>query len=198
MSQPPISDEELRARTIGALRPLTQPIRLVEYDPQWPVVYEREATAIRAALDDCVLAIEHVGSTAVPGLAAKPIIDILLVVEDSSREAAYVPRLEGAGYYLRIREPDWHQHRMLKRAQPEVNLHVFSAGCPEIDRMLCFRDWLRANHDDRERYERTKRQLAAKDWKYMQNYADAKTAVVEDIMARAQPPAGPHAPAGPA
>lgn len=126
------------------------------------------------------------GSTAVPGLAAKPIIDILLVVADSSNEPAYLPSLEAAGYVLRIREPGWHQHRMLRRAEPKVNLHVFSAGSPEIERLLRFRNWLRGNEDDRLLYERTKRELVARDWKFTQNYADAKTAVVEAIMARAE------------
>ncbi len=86
---------------------------------------------------------------------------------------------------MRIREPDWHEHRMLKGPNANINLHVFSAGCPEIDRMLLFRDWLRGHPADRERYEALKRELAARDWPYVQDYADAKTEVVEDIIARA-------------
>ena len=85
---------------------------------------------------------------------------------------------------LRIREPDWFEHRVFKGPDTNVNLHVFSAGCPEIDRMLRFRDWLRSNEADRELYERTKRELAAQEWAYVQDYADAKTAVVEEIVAR--------------
>jgi GrpB-like predicted nucleotidyltransferase (UPF0157 family) len=137
-------------------------------------------------LGDRVLLIEHVGSTSVPGLAAKPRIDMLLVVPNSADESTYVPALEAAGYVLAIREPDWYEHRVFKGPDMDINLHVFSPGCPEIDRMLLFRNWLRSNTSDRELYERTKRELARKDWKYTQNYADAKTEVVEEIIARAQ------------
>ena len=131
------------------------------------------------------LLVEHAGSTSVPHLAAKPIIDIVLAVPDSPDEDDYVPALEAAGYRLRIREPDWFEHRLLKKADPSANLHVFSAGCEEIDRMLAFRDQLRTNEADRELYERTKRELAARKWAYVQDYADAKTEVVEEIVARA-------------
>ena len=147
---------------------------------------------IRQALGDRLIRIEHTGSTSVPGLAAKPIIDITLVVADSADEASYVPQLEGAGYVLRIREPDWFQHRLFKGPDTNTNIHTFSAGSPEIERMVAFRDWLRSNDDDRDLYERTKRDLASRDWQYVQHYADAKTEVVEAIMARALAPhAGP-------
>jgi GrpB-like predicted nucleotidyltransferase (UPF0157 family) len=182
----PARDEQLRAVTVGELEPLTQRLQLHEYDPQWPQLFQREAEKIRTALGDRPIRVEHVGSTAIPGLAAKPIIDILLVVAASADEPTYLPGLEAAGYVLRIREPDWHEHRMFKGRQPEVHLHVFSAGCPEIDRMLRFRDWLGHHDADRGLYERTKRELVARDWKYLQHYADAKTAVVEEIMARAE------------
>jgi GrpB-like predicted nucleotidyltransferase (UPF0157 family) len=108
------------------------------------------------------------------------------VVADSADEHAYVPALEAAAYVLRIRESDWYEHRMLKGPDTDINLHVFSSGCPEIDRMLHFRDWLRNNASDLRLYERTKRELARLDWKYTQNYADAKTTVVEEILARVQ------------
>jgi GrpB-like predicted nucleotidyltransferase (UPF0157 family) len=179
------SEEEIRAATVGEPQLHAAPIELVEYDPAWPRRFEQEAAKIRGALGDRALRVEHTGSTSVPGLAAKPIIDIVLAVPDSSNEADYVPALEAAGYVLRIREPDWYEHRVLKAPDMSVNLHVFSRGCPEIDRMLMFRDWLRANPEDRELYERTKRELAQKEWKYVQNYADAKTAVVEEIITRA-------------
>lgn len=180
-----MDEDDLRAVTIGELRPLAGQIELADYDPSWPVMFAREAARIRAALADRLLLLEHVGSTAVPGLAAKPKIDILLVVESSADEAAYVPALEAAGYVLRIREPNWHEHRLLEGPGADINLHVFSRGCPEIDRMLQFRDWLRENAPDRELYARTKRELARRAWKYTQDYAEAKTAVVEEIFARA-------------
>lgn len=182
----PQTEEELRAVTVGELTPLTGPIQIVAYDPEWPRLYQREAERLRAVLGDRIVQVEHVGSTSVPQLAAKPIIDMLLVVADSADEPAYIPDLEAAGYVLRIREPDWYEHRLLKGPDTNINLHVFSPGCVEIERMLRLRDWLRDTPADRQLYERTKRELARKNWKYVQNYADAKSQVVEEIVARAQ------------
>ena len=182
----PLTEEQIRAAQVGELVPLGGPIHIVDYDQEWPRLFQREAERVQAALGDRVRLLEHVGSTSVPGLAAKPRIDILLVVADSADEPTYVPTLEAAGYVLRIREPDWYEHRVFKGPDTDINLHVFSPGCPEIDRMLLFRDWLRSNASDRGLYERTKRELARLDWKYTQNYADAKTTVVEEILARAR------------
>src|SRR6266516_40707 len=186
----PSTDEQVRAAYVGKLAPLVGPIQIVDYDPEWPRLFKREARRIQAALGDRVLSIKHPGSTSVPGLAAKPRIDILLVVATSADEPAYVPALDAAAYVLQIREPNWYEHRVFKGPDTDVNLHVFSPGCPEIERMLLFRDWLRSNTSDRRLYERTKRELARKDWKYTQNYADAKTAVVEEILARARGESG--------
>ena len=181
----PLTDEEIRAATIGELQPLSGPVLLADYDPEWPRLFEREAARIRTALGQRALQIEHVGSTSVPGLAAKPIIDIIVVVADSANEQDYVPSHAAAGYVLRIREPEWFEHRVFKGPDTNVNIHVFSSGCEEIQRMLAFRDRLRRNDSDRELYERSKRELAQREWKYVQNYADAKTSVVEAIVARA-------------
>jgi GrpB-like predicted nucleotidyltransferase (UPF0157 family) len=179
------SEEALRAVTIGELVVLAGPVLLDDYDPAWATAFEREAARIRGALGDQVRLLEHVGSTSVPGLPAKPIIDIVLAVPDSTDEDAYVPPMEAAGYVLRIREPEWFEHRLFKGADPASNIHVFTVGAAEIDRMLAFRDWLRSHDDDRLLYERTKRDLAAREWKYVQHYADAKTDVVAAIMSRA-------------
>lgn len=187
---PRVSDEELQAVTVGERVPHDAPVTLADYDPAWPALFEREARRIRAALGDTVVRLEHTGSTSVPGLAAKPIIDITLTVPNSADEASYVPRLEAAGYALRIREPHWHEHRLLRGPDTDVNLHVFSADSIELERMVGFRDWLRAHPDDRELYERTKRELAARTWRHVQHYADAKTAVVEEIIERAGLPRG--------
>jgi GrpB-like predicted nucleotidyltransferase (UPF0157 family) len=187
----PMAEEEIRAARIGEPTLLNGPIRLVEYDPEWPRLFQREADRIRLALGERALRIEHTGSTSVPGLAAKPIVDILLVVADSANEVTYVPAMEAAGYVLRIREPDWYQHRVFKGPDTDVNLHVFSDECEEIERILLFRDRLRSNDADRALYERTKRELARREWKYTQNYADAKTEVVEAIIARARGAAQP-------
>jgi GrpB-like predicted nucleotidyltransferase (UPF0157 family) len=184
----PTSEEEIRAYTVGELKPHDAPITIVDYDPSWPGLFDREDQRIRAALGDRVIQLEHTGSTSVPGLAAKPTIDMTLIVPDSSDEASYVPDLEAVGYRLWIREPHWHQHRVFKGPDTNVNLHTFSPGSPELERMVGFRDWLRTHDDDRDLYERTKRELASREWKFVQNYADAKTAVVEEIIARAELP----------
>ena len=180
-----MTEAEIRAATIGELTPHSAPILLADYDDEWPRLFEREAERIRATLGERALKVEHVGSTSVPGLAAKPVIDIVLVVADSGDESEYVPLLEDAGYVLRIREPEWFEHRLFKGPDTNVNVHVFAGGCSEVDRMLDFRDWLRVNEALRALYERAKRELAGQDWRYVQNYADAKSAMIEDIMARA-------------
>lgn len=180
-------EEELGAITVGPLERLDGPVTLLESDPAWPALFDREAARIRQALGDRALLVEHVGSTSVPGLAAKPIIDIALVVPDSGDESAYVPPLEAVGYRLRIRTPDWEEHRMFKGPDTDVNLHVFSPGSSEVDRLIGFRDHLRGHAADRERYAAEKRHLAERRWAYMQHYADAKTRIVEDILTRARP-----------
>jgi GrpB-like predicted nucleotidyltransferase (UPF0157 family) len=167
------------------MEPLHSRIAIVDYDPHWPILFEQQAERIRNALGDRALRIDHVGSTSVPVLAAKPVIDIVLVVADSADEERYAAALELSGYRLLIREPEWFEHRMFKGADPEVNLHVFTEGCEEIARMLFFRDWLRENAADRELYARTKRSLAQREWNTVQDYADAKASVVAEIMARA-------------
>jgi GrpB-like predicted nucleotidyltransferase (UPF0157 family) len=178
------SDEELQKVTVGEIKPLNGEITLVEYDTRWPELFEREAKRIRFVLGNKALQVEHVGSTSVTGLCAKPIIDILLVVADSSKEETYVPELESAGYILRIREPDWFEHRLFKGPDTDINLHVFSEGTSEIDRMLRFRDWLRSNQSDRDKYAQVKRDLAKRKWRHVQHYADAKSAIVKEIMER--------------
>jgi len=182
---PLTSDEDIRRGTVGPVVFHNAPIVLVEYDPQWVAMFDREASRIRTALASLAIRVEHVGSTSVPGLAAKPIIDIVLAVPDSADEAAYVPVLEEAGYVLRGRQPGWFEHRFFKGPEADVNLHVFSAGEAEIDRMVLFRDWLRSHDDDRDAYLRVKRELAQRTWRYVQHYADSKTAIVQEIMARA-------------
>lgn len=181
----PKSDAEVRKAYLREPKRLDGPVTLSEYDPAWPERFDREAGRIRSALGERVLALEHVGSTSVPGLAAKPIIDVLLVVADSADEPSYAPALEEAGYVLTIREPDWHQHRLFKGPDADANVHVFSRGSGEIMRMVSFRDWLRANPADRNLYLATKRDLARRNWKYVQNYADAKSKVIDEILARA-------------
>jgi GrpB-like predicted nucleotidyltransferase (UPF0157 family) len=180
-----MTEERLRAVTFGELQPLSGPVTLVEHDPAWPALYERERRRIRAALGVWALLVEHVGSTSIPGLAAKPVIDILVAVEASADEASYLPALEASGYVLHVREPEWHEHRMLRGPDTPVNLHVFGTGSPEIERMLRFRDWLRTDAADRALYLAAKRELAPRTWEYVQGYADAKSTIVEEILVRA-------------
>ena len=161
-------------------------ILLVDYDPRWPELFHREAERIRDALGDRVLQLEHTGSTSVPGLPAKPTIDITLTVADSADEAAYVPALEGAGYVLRCREPHWYEHRMFKGPDTDINLHVFSSGCPEVGRILLFRDRLRTDPDDRDLYRLTKLTLASQKWNSVDDYAVAKGPVIVQILERAR------------
>lgn len=192
----PATDEEILDATIGERpQPYATKVVLADYDPAWPSWFDEEEEKIRERLGERARQVEHVGSTSVPGLAAKPVIDIALTVANSSDEPLYVPALERAGYELQIREPDWHAHRVfvtrLDRGHVrDVNLHVFTEGCLEPVRNVVFRDWLRTHDDDRELYEQTKRELAQRNWKYVQNYADAKTDVVLSILARAAAPEG--------
>jgi GrpB-like predicted nucleotidyltransferase (UPF0157 family) len=179
------SEQYLRAVTIGERRPHDGTVYLAPYDPQWPVQFARLAERIRAALGARALLLEHVGSTSVPGLSAKPVIDMVLAVADSADEPAYVPPLQAQGFVLRIREPGWFEHRLLKAPEVAGNLHVFSEGCEEIGRMVAFRDRLRADAEDRLLYERRKQELAARTWRHVQHYADAKSEVVREILARA-------------
>jgi len=128
-------DQQLRKSCLGELPPPLQcPIELRDSDPTWPQLYDREAARIRSILGDRVVRLEHAGSTSVPGLSAKPIIDIVLEVPDAADEAAYAPAMEAVGYVLRIRQPDWFQHRLFKGPDTNINLHVFSANCADTDR----------------------------------------------------------------
>ena len=178
-------EKQLQSVTVIPIQKHQSTINLSDYQMQWKEDFQIEKHHLKETLKEKALMIEHVGSTSVEGLCAKPIIDILLIVEDSSKEEDYLSELEEAGYWLKIREPDWYQHRMFKGPRCDINLHVFSQGASEIDKMLLFRNWLRENDADRELYADTKRQLAKQIWKYVQNYADAKSQVVLEIMERA-------------
>jgi GrpB-like predicted nucleotidyltransferase (UPF0157 family) len=165
-------------------RPLA-PVVVVPYDGQWPTRYAEVVNRVRTALGDRVLALEHVGSTSVPGLAAKPVIDVDLTVADSANEAAYIPDLKAEGFVLRLREPDWEEHRLLTDADRSVHLHVFSLGAIGPRRHLLFRAWLRVNADDRDRYAATKTELATRGFSNGMDYNNHKAALVYDIYERA-------------
>lgn len=158
-------------------------ITVVDYDDRWPLQFEHTAERIRRALGDGAIGIEHIGSTAVPGLSAKSVVDILLTLADVTDEAAYVPALESIGFVLRVREPE---HRMLRTPTRDVHLHVYEPDHTEVRNYLDLRDWLRVNAADRELYASTKRRLAQQDWSDMNHYADAKSDVVGEILTRAK------------
>ncbi|NYJ07270.1 GrpB family protein [Petropleomorpha daqingensis] len=158
-------------------------ITVVDYDERWPVRFGEIAERVRAAVGAAALGVEHIGSTSVPGLAAKPIVDVLLTVADVDDEAAYVPALESAGFVLRVREP---AHRMVRTPARDVHVHVYEPGRPEVRDYLDLRDWLRVDAEDRALYAATKRVLARRRWSDMNDYADAKTEVIADILARAR------------
>lgn len=173
------------AKPVNAKTAINSPVALFDYDPAWPAMFQVQADRIRAALGDRALLVEHVGSTSVPGLIAKPCIDIVLVVADAGDDDAYVPDLQRAGYVLRIRETFHDEpHRVFKAPDMNVNLHVHSRGSADAARLIAFRDWLRAHPEDRDRYADAKREIAARTWTYMQNYADAKDDIVREIAAR--------------
>ncbi len=158
-------------------------IVIVDYDGGWPTRFEELAFRINAVLGATALFVEHIGSTAVPGLSAKPIIDILLAVENLEEEGAYVGPLESAGFVLRVRESG---HRMFRTPEKNVHIHVYERNAVQIADYRDLRDWLRVSAADRDLYSATKKQLAQQEWADMNYYADAKTAVVQEILGRAR------------
>jgi GrpB-like predicted nucleotidyltransferase (UPF0157 family) len=178
------SMEEIESgrRGLGAWAPAA--VEVVEPDPEWSRWYAMTRDRVCDALGDRVLAIEHVGSTAVPGLWAKPMIDVDLTVADSAAEDAWLPDLEAAGFVLRVREPDWEQHRLVRGTDPPSNVHVFSPGAREPRRHLMFRDWLRTHPDDRDAYAAVKRDVAADGYTDGMLYNNAKSGFVYDLYER--------------
>jgi GrpB-like predicted nucleotidyltransferase (UPF0157 family) len=170
-----------RRELLGGPEPRT--IEVVGYDSSWPWRFARERARIAAAIGAVAGRIDHIGSTAVAGLAAKPIIDIQVSVDDPEDEQAYAPALENAGYRLRVREPG---HRMLRTSTLDVHVHVCAAGGDWERRHLLFRDWLGADSSGRALYAAAKRDLARRDWPDMNAYAEAKTIVILQILGRAE------------
>jgi GrpB-like predicted nucleotidyltransferase (UPF0157 family) len=157
-------------------------VRVVDHDPTWPGIFDGLRRRVVEALGERALRVEHIGSTSVSGLAAKPIIDVLVVVVDVSDEAGYVPAMVDAGFELRIREPG---HRMMRTPARDAHFHIYPPGVPEIGAYLDLRDRLRRDAADRELYETTKRALALREWDSMNDYAEAKSDVIAQILARA-------------
>lgn len=158
-------------------------LSMADYDPLWPEIYAEHERRIRAALDSAEVQVEHIGSTSVPGLAAKPIIDIHVLVADITAEEDYLDQLLCSGYELRVREP---AHRLVRTLARDVQIHIHEAEDQGALDHLLFRDHLRSDTGDRELYERTKRALLSRDWPDMNAYAEAKTEVIVEIMERAR------------
>lgn len=156
-------------------------IEIVEYRPEWVTRFKQERARIEKALGSAARRIEHIGSTAVEGLTAKPIIDVMVTVDDPDDESSYLPPMEGAGYILRVREPG---HRMFRTPERDVHIHIWPAGSDDEERHLVFRDRLRSNARDRREYEQTKRDLAGH-FRDINAYADAKSDVIKRIMRQA-------------
>ena len=163
---------------VGGVEPLTH--ELHEYDERWPAVYAEHERRIRAELPG--VTIEHIGSTSVPGLAAKPIIDIVVAVDDITAEKDYLDALLSIGYVLRVREPE---HRLVRTPERDAHVHIYERGNPAVSGYLRLRDRLRTDPADRDLYESTKRELMSQSWSDMNEYAAAKTEVIAAIKSRA-------------
>lgn len=183
----PLTRDRIAAGAVGD-RPIDVPvsaITITPYDSAWPAQYAAQRSQITGALGARAFTVEHAGSTAVPGLSAKNRLDIDLIVTDPADEAAYVPALEAAGYALRLREPDWYEHRCLWNEGHTVNLHVFGPDCDEHLRHLILRDWLRSHPEDRAFYETEKQRSATDNPWSMSAYNAQKAASIIEILRRA-------------
>ncbi len=166
---------------VGGPEPLR--VGLHDHDPAWATRFAEHRARITAALPGLHVTIEHIGSTSVPGLAAKPIVDVAVSVPDVTDEAAYLEPLLDAGYVLRVREPG---HRLVRTPERDAHVHVYEHGAREVDDYLLLRDHLRRDDADRQRYEDVKRGLMTRSWDDSNAYADAKTTVIDAIKERAR------------
>jgi GrpB-like predicted nucleotidyltransferase (UPF0157 family) len=176
--------EQAAAGLVGAPPKRWDTVVIEDYDPAWVDRFGAVRDVLHRVLGERIVAVEHVGSTSVPGLAAKPVIDIDLLLADTADESRYVPALATAGYRLVLREPWWHGHRMLVSAAEDVHLHVWPRDAPEAVRHRLLRDWLRTHPEDRELYASAKRRLARETAERPGDYTLAKNDVIDAIFAR--------------
>lgn len=189
-----IPDEQVAAARVEKHVP--RPVVVTAPDPAWPAAYDEVRARVVGALGERLLAIEHVGSTSVPGLHAKPVIDVDVIVADAGREEDWLPDLEAAGLKLRVREPSWEEHRLLRLEQPFANVHVWGRDAQEPQRHVLFRDWLKEHADDHAAYADLKCALGEQGFTDEMHYNNAKSGLIYDIYERifAADPAHPHTP----
>ncbi|UCH43652.1 MAG: GrpB family protein [Dehalococcoidales bacterium] len=165
-------------------------ILIVEYNPVWPVLFQEEKDRIQAAVGDRIAAIEHVGSTAVPGLGAKPIIDIMVGINSLEGAGECVDLLDGIGYqYFPEHEEEMPERRYFRKGPPEdriSHLHMVEVGGEFWIRHLLFRNFLRKHPEVADEYYRLKKELASRYAGERRAYTDAKTPFIESVVARAR------------
>ena len=170
--------------------PADRPIVIAEYDPAWPEMFEVEAAIIFAVTGNIVRRLEHIGSTAVPGLAAKPVIDILAGVDVLDLARAAVPAMQRVEYeYVPEFEEETPQRLYFRKdvdGARAFHVHMVELTSDWWADHLLFRDWLRAHPDDARAYAALKRDLAAKHGADRVAYTDAKTGFVRECLARAR------------
>ncbi len=176
--------EQMAVALVGERPARWETILVEDHDPAWAGRFADVEARLRQTLGALIVSVEHVGSTAVPGLPAKPVIDVDLLLPDAVTEADYVPALAEAGYRLVLREPWWYGHRMLVSPAADVHLHIWPRSAPEPIRHKLFRDWLRSHPEDRDRYALTKRRLAGESSDRPGDYSLAKSDVIDEIFAR--------------
>lgn len=170
----------------GSGRESREPVEIVPYDPAWPVRFVGWRDTLAGALDSIAPRIEHVGSTSVPGLAAKPVIDIQVSVENLADESTYVTAIESVGVQLRSRDDEHRFFRPFAGRPRDVHIHVCPGGSQWERRHLLFRDYLRADPTARESYTMAKAELASR-WRDDRiAYADAKTEIIEQLLVQAE------------
>ncbi len=169
----------------GSERAVSDPIEVLPYDERWPARFAEWRERLRQALGETAVRIEHIGSTAVPGLAAKALIDIQVGVRDLEDEPSYVPAIEALGVPLRLREPGHRLFRPSGDRPRTTQIHVYRSGSAEERDHLLFRDFLRTHPDAREGYARMKRQVAGRYRDDRIAYNEAKTGFILDAMERA-------------
>jgi len=168
---------------------IPRPITIVPYDPSWPVFYEEEKSRILQAIGEFVVDIDHIGSTAVPGLSAKPIIDIMAGLRGPSDAEVCLPLLGELGYDDVTPEPeedDWYY--CLGRGIHSIgyHLHLVKAGSQFQERHILFRDYLRTSQEDARRYQALKERLAFEYRDMREEYTNAKTEFIESIIEKAK------------